>query len=155
MDEFEYEEKDVDEFIEEDKQEVITEEDEESVQDENVMVLSDVETDDDEVSEIAVPLIEEGATKEIKFDPRLHIQHMTLNEMTKIVINIDDMINNNVMQIPKGTKRADFIYNIIVQNKLDIVIKRPIDFTSVVVVSLSDLKINKNKLREKLNKLFS
>ena len=154
MDEFDFPDKEADDFVEEEKPEVVSDDDEESTLDENVMILSDDESDEDELAEKALPQIDDNDVKEIKFNQRLHTQHLTLNEMTKIVMNIDDMINNNVIQVPKGVKRADFIFETIVENKLDIVIRRPIDFTSVVIASLSELKINKTKLKEKLNKLF-
>lgn len=92
---------------------------------------------------------------EIEFDPRKHIQHLTLNEMTRIIININDMINNDVLSISLSETKADFIYNAIVNNKFDIVIRRPIDLRTILRVNLSQLKIDKIKLRQKLDTLFS
>lgn len=91
---------------------------------------------------------------EIEFDKRKHIQQLTLNEMTRIIININDMINNNVLQLSPTDNKVDFIYDIIVQDKFDIIIRRPIDLLTVVRVRLSQLKINKTKLKQKLMRLF-
>lgn len=112
------------------------------------------ESTDDESDVLADNMLKDVEIVEIPFDPRKHLQHLTLNEMTRIVMNISDMIYTNTIQIPKNVSMDDFIYDIIMTNKLNIEIKRPINLYKTVVVNLSDLKINEIKLKHKLNKLF-
>lgn len=98
--------------------------------------------------------LEETPT-EINFDPKLHIQHLTSNELTKIIINIEEMIYSGVLNIPKKVTQLDFTLNIILNNELNIKIKRPIDINKYIVVNLSQLKIDVEQLKRKLTLLYS
>ena len=69
--------------------------------------------------------------------------------------NIDDIINNLSIQIPPNEKKSTFIYNIIVNNTLDIVLYRYIPPSTEIVCNLSSLKINKTELRGKLEKIYN
>lgn len=124
----------------------------EEVYDEN----QEDEDDNDETDDIAYNenIDEQIDTTEIEFDPSKHLQHLTLNEMTRIIININDMINNDVLNISLSESKSDYIFNAIVDNKFDIVIRRPVDLYTTIRVSLSQLKIDKVKLKQKLDTLF-
>lgn len=124
------------------------------IDDDNVIILSDADSSDDEEVFIKNNK-EEYQINEIEFDNKKHLQHLTLNEMSKIIMNIDEMINTNVIQIPINTNKSDFIYDMIINNTLDIIIHRPITPDSVILVNLSSLKINKLKLKQKLIYLFN
>jgi len=124
------------------------------IDDDNVIILSDADSSDDE--EVVIKNNEEvDQINEIEFDNKKHLQHLTLNEMSKIIMNIDEMINTNVIQIPINNNKSDFIYDMIINNTLDIIIHRPITPDSVILVNLSSLKINKLKLKQKLIYLFN
>lgn len=120
--------------------------------DDNIIILSDISSSDDEI--ITNDNEEVDKINEIQFNNKKHLQHLTLNEMSKIIMNIDEMIDNNVIQVPININKSDFIYDIIINNKLDIIIHRPITPDSIVIVNLSSLKINKLKLKQKLIYLF-
>jgi hypothetical protein len=124
------------------------------IDDDNVIILSDADSSDDEEVFIKNNK-EEYQINEIEFDNKKHLQHLTLNEMSKIIMNIDEMINTNVIQIPINTNKSDFIYDMIINNTLDIIIHRPIPPDSVILVNLLSLKINKLKLKQKLIYLFN
>lgn len=116
----------------------------------------DDEDDEDEDDDILNENINEQLdTVEIEFDPSKHVQHLTLNEMTRIIININDMVNNNVLQVPISMTKADYIYTTIVEDRFETVIRRPIDLHTCIRVNLSQLKIDKVKLRQKLDRLFA
>jgi hypothetical protein len=123
------------------------------IDDDNVIILSDADSSDNE--EVVIKNKEVDQINKIEFDNKKHLQHLTLNEMSKIIMNIDEMINNNVIQIPINNNKSDFIYDMIINNTLDIIIHRPITPDSVILVNLSSLKINKLKLKQKLIYLFN
>lgn len=146
---------------EDDKKSFVDDDDDERVQhddedDDDIQIDDDDDIDDESI--FNEESIEENIYNkniiEIPFDKTKHLQHLTLNEMTRIVININEMINNNVLQIPLNDSKSKFIYDIIIYDKMEIVIKRPINLTTVVIVPLSQLKINCVKLNQKLIKLF-
>lgn len=125
-------------------------------EEENVIVLSDIETSDSENDDNnELKFNENKNIVEINFDKKKHLQFLTLNEMSRIIINIDEMINNNVIQVPINTNKSDFIYELIINNKLDIIIHRPITTNINVKVNLNELQINKFKLKQKLINLFN
>lgn len=110
--------------------------------------------DEDDYNSMNEEFNEQTDVTEIEFDPAKHVQHLTLNEMTRIIININDMVNNNVLQIPASVTKAAYIYDTIVNDTFDIVIRRPVDITTCIRVNLNQLKIDKIKLKQKLERLF-
>lgn len=143
----------------EDRQSTTSSTDNEDEDYENIEIEddNDDENDDDEndiIDEELESKLNNIITNEIQYDKNKHLQQLTLNEMTRIIININEMINNNVLQIPINESKQNFIYDIIINDKMEINIKRPIDLTSIVNVPLNQLKINTTKLKEKLTNLF-
>jgi len=90
---------------------------------------------------------------EIPFDPKKHIQYLTLNEFTKIYNNLDEIINLGNMTVPKNISKDEFILRIISNNELNIKIKRPVDVDKYVLINLSQLKFDENRYRRKLQLL--
>lgn len=115
---------------------------------------SEEDDEEDDYNSLNNEFNEQTDVTEIEFDPTKHIQHLTLNEMTRIIININDMVNNNVLQIPASMSKAAYIYDTIVKDTFDIVIRRPIDITTCIRVNLNQLKIDQIKLKQKLERLF-
>lgn len=124
------------------------------IEDDNDDEDDNEDNDDDIDNEELESKLNNIITNEIQYDKNKHLQQLTLNEMTRIIININEMINNNVLQIPINESKQNFIYDIIINDKMEINIKRPIDLTSIVNVPLNQLKINTTKLKEKLTNLF-
>lgn len=143
----------------EDRQSTTSSTDNEDEDYENIEIEDDNDDDNDDdendiIDEELESKLNNIITNEIQYDKNKHLQQLTLNEMTRIIININEMINNNVLQIPINESKQNFIYDIIINDKMEINIKRPIDLTSIVNVPLNQLKINTTKLKEKLTNLF-
>ena len=89
--------------------------------------------------------------KEIAFDPQKNIQYLTINEFTRIYNSLIHNINSGSLEVPENETQIDFIIRILKDNLLDIKIIRPKGVDKVVVINLSQLKINENIIRDKLN----